>query len=215
MPPPRQDPAIGVRLERCNLAWAPTTSLTQKRDFRRERTHESREKKTSSALPRRVLPKRGPRALALALVLFTLTSQAKAQEPITFVGFVTIVGEAFGKAKAAYDAYNFFKTLLNPEPTTAELIDRAVLTLSNLITATVSADYLTKGQKVVSDFRKAVADPTAENWKTFDKDAEDYLNLLTNTIPVDNRYANALGGMYVAVLPIYLQAHLAGREVGH
>jgi hypothetical protein len=169
---------------------------------------------TSSALPRRVLRKRGPRALALGLVLLTLTSQAKAQEPITLVGAATLVGQAFEKAKAAYDAYKFFNTLVDPEPTTAELIDRAVLALSNLIIASLSEQWVTEGQTVIDQFRIAAAAPTAANWRTFDTHARAFLKLLQNEIPVDNRYANALGGMYVAVLPLYLQAHLAGGQWG-
>ena len=173
-------------------------------------------KKTSSAFPRRVLPKRGPLALALGLVLLTLTSQAKAQEPITLVGAVTVVAAAFEKAKGAYDAYTFFHNLLNPDPTTADLIDRAVLALSNLIIEFASAEIKTKGQRVLADFRRAVATPTAEDWQAFDADAEDYLNRVMNAIQEtgDNRVANALAAMYVTVLPIYLQAHLVGAQWG-
>jgi hypothetical protein len=67
---------------------------------------------------------------------------------------------------------------------------------------------------VIKQFQDAAATPSAANWQTFDRDAWDVLNRLKNTITVDNRYADKLGGMYVAVLPLYLHAHLVGSQWG-
>jgi hypothetical protein len=176
-------------------------------------------KKTSSAVQQRVLLKGGPRVLALGLVLLTLTSQAKAQEPLTFVGFVTIVAQAFEKAKDAYDAYKSVNSLLNPDPSTAELINRAVLNLSNVIVGLDIADVKTDGQEAMAKFDTAVANPTAENLKAFDDAARNFLDRVENKISTPNRYVdavyfNALGGIWATVLPLYLQGHLMGEKWG-
>lgn len=173
--------------------------------------HLAEETAGARALRRALARRRGLSVVVVATAL-CLSAPAKAQEPITLTAAVGYVATAFGKAKAAYDAYKFIDQFLEPEPTTAELLAQAVLTLGNLIIDNQSTLLFADALRAINDFHDAAAVPSEEAWRRFDRDARDILNRLELTIPQDNRYANKLGAIYVALLPLYLQAHLVGSK---
>lgn len=150
----------------------------------------------------------------LALFLQLVVTPARADGGVT-AGLAT-VGKAYSIAKGAYDAYKQGKSLLNPEPTTAQLIEQAVNDLSSLFVGI-------KTNEIKSDVRAVTrlyvqinnqSNPSSIDVIEFDKKARRVLDEIEGLIVTEPRFADQLGVIYNLLLPSYLQIHLVGDSFG-
>ena len=128
-------------------------------------------------------------------------------------GIVTVIGYV----QKAYSAYQAGKDFLDPQPTTADLIQAAVISIENLMVDTASRNMLSSVENALQTWHDA-QHSSAPNalLKQFDSQANTVLDQLETFLSpgADVRYYNELGAAYNALLPLWLANHLKGVTWG-
>jgi choice-of-anchor A domain-containing protein len=146
------------------------------------------------------------------------SGRSQAQEPMSLAAIAASAGTVVGYLEKGYSAYKFLDGIFNPQPTTAELIQAAVVDMKNFITDTVLiSDWYPKANDVGSLLSIAQQTNADADWQLFETEANKYLFDVENAIRTapqgyGTRYAHALAGIYNIYMPVLMAVHLNGNQ---